>query len=45
LATPSGTSIFPRILDVEGLRETACECDETVNPHYEALLGISPKMN
>ena len=30
-----------QILDVEGLRETACECYETVNSHYRALLGNS----
>jgi CRP-like cAMP-binding protein len=28
-----------QVLDVEGLRETTCECYETVNSHYQALLG------
>jgi len=27
------------ILNVEGMRETACECYATVNAHYAALLG------
>ena len=29
------------ILDVEGLRESACECHETVNDQYRQLLGAS----
>lgn len=28
-----------KILNVDGLRETACECYSTVKSHYEALLG------
>ena len=28
-----------QILNVEGLREAACECYETINAHYRALLG------
>jgi CRP-like cAMP-binding protein len=28
-----------QITDLEGLRETACECYTTVNAHYQALLG------
>jgi CRP-like cAMP-binding protein len=28
-----------QILDVEGVRESACECYETVNSNYQALLG------
>jgi CRP-like cAMP-binding protein len=28
-----------QILDLEALRDTACECYETVNSHYQALLG------
>ena len=28
-----------QILDVEGLRDSACECYETVNANYQALLG------
>jgi CRP-like cAMP-binding protein len=28
-----------QIVDLEGLRETACECYGTVNEHYQALLG------
>jgi CRP-like cAMP-binding protein len=31
------------IIDVEGLRESACECYETVRGHYERLLGPSPE--
>jgi len=31
------------IIDVEGLRESACECYETVRGHYEQLLGPSPE--
>ena len=30
------------ILDVEGLREGACECYETVKQQYNHLLGPSP---
>jgi CRP-like cAMP-binding protein len=30
------------ILDVEGLREGACECHETVNEQYRQLLGPAP---
>ena len=30
-----------QILNVDGLRETACECYEAVNSHYRALLGNS----
>jgi CRP-like cAMP-binding protein len=30
------------ILDVEGLRESACECHETVNEQYRQLSGPSP---
>ncbi|WP_375412605.1 Crp/Fnr family transcriptional regulator [uncultured Bradyrhizobium sp.] len=30
-----------QILNLEGLRETACECYETVNSHYRALLGAT----
>src|SRR5215204_881532 len=29
-----------QILDVEGLRETACECYETVKGQYKQLLGV-----
>jgi hypothetical protein len=29
------------IVDVEGLRESACECYETVRGQYEQLLGAS----
>jgi CRP-like cAMP-binding protein len=29
------------ILDVEGLRESACECHETINEQYRQLLGPS----
>ena len=29
------------ILNVEGMRETACECYATVNAHYAALLGAN----
>jgi CRP-like cAMP-binding protein len=28
-----------QIVDVEGLRESACECHDTVSRHYETLLG------
>jgi CRP-like cAMP-binding protein len=28
-----------QIVDVDGLRETACECYATINSHYQALLG------
>jgi CRP-like cAMP-binding protein len=28
-----------QILDVEGLRESACECYESINGHYRSLLG------
>jgi CRP-like cAMP-binding protein len=28
-----------QILDLEALRDTTCECYETVNSHYQALLG------
>jgi hypothetical protein len=28
-----------KITDLDGLRETACECYETVRKSYEALLG------
>lgn len=31
-----------QILDVEGLRDTACECYDTVNSTYQALLGAPP---
>jgi CRP-like cAMP-binding protein len=31
------------IIDVEGLRESTCECYETVKGHYEQLLGPSPE--
>jgi CRP-like cAMP-binding protein len=31
------------ILDVEGLRESACECYETVKEQYRQLLGPSPQ--
>jgi len=30
-----------QILDVEGVRESACECYETVNANYQPLLGNS----
>ena len=30
------------IVDVEGLRESACECYETVREQYGQLLGDSP---
>lgn len=32
------------ILDVEGLREGACECYETIKAQYDYLLGTSPNM-
>jgi CRP-like cAMP-binding protein len=32
-----------QILDVEALREGACECYETVNSNYQALLGRLPE--
>jgi CRP-like cAMP-binding protein len=32
------------IIDVEGLREGACECYETVREHYRQLLGPLPSM-
>ena len=32
------------IIDVEGLREGACECYETVKAQYGQLLGTSPGM-
>ena len=31
------------IVDVEGLRESACECYETVKGHYQQLLGATPE--
>jgi hypothetical protein len=31
-----------QILDLEALREGTCECYETVNSNYQALLGESP---
>jgi CRP-like cAMP-binding protein len=31
-----------QITDLDGLRESACECHETVSKHYAALLGIAP---
>ena len=31
------------IVDVEGLRESACECYETVKGHYQQLLGAPPE--
>jgi CRP-like cAMP-binding protein len=30
-----------QILDLTALRDTACECYNTVNSHYQALLGIN----
>jgi len=30
------------ILDVDALRESSCECYETVKGHYQQLLGTSP---
>jgi CRP-like cAMP-binding protein len=33
-----------QILDVEGLRETACECYETVKGQYGQLLGPPPEL-
>jgi hypothetical protein len=32
------------ILDVEGLREGACECYETVKEQYGQLLGPCPSL-
>jgi CRP-like cAMP-binding protein len=32
-----------QILDVDALEETACECYETVNSYYQALLGQPPQ--
>ena len=32
-----------QITNLEGLRETACECYATVNAHYQALLGRNTK--
>ena len=34
-----------QILDLVALRETACECYETVNSHYQALLGRLPEVS
>jgi CRP-like cAMP-binding protein len=34
-----------KILDLAALRETACECYETVNSHYQALLGRLPEVS
>jgi hypothetical protein len=35
-----------QILDLEALREGACECYETVNSNYQALLGgPAPRTN
>lgn len=31
-----------QITDLEGLRETACECYETIRKHYSVLLGVIP---
>ena len=31
-----------QILDVEGLKESACECSETIKEQYAQLLGPSP---
>src|SRR4051812_41173898 len=31
------------IIDVEGLRDSSCECYETVKGHYQQLLGASPE--
>jgi CRP-like cAMP-binding protein len=31
-----------QILDLEALREGACECYETVNSNYQAFLGGTP---
>jgi CRP-like cAMP-binding protein len=31
-----------QITDLDGLRESACECHETVSKHYATLLGIAP---
>jgi Mn-dependent DtxR family transcriptional regulator len=31
-----------QITDLDGLRESACECYETVSKHYATLLGIAP---
>lgn len=28
-----------QILSVDGLRDTSCECYETINSQYQALLG------
>jgi hypothetical protein len=36
------TSRRIEILDVEGLREGACECYETVKEQYDQLLGVPP---
>jgi hypothetical protein len=32
-----------RILDVEGLQDTACECYETIKEQYGQLLGPFPR--
>jgi CRP-like cAMP-binding protein len=34
-----------QILDLEALRETACECYQTVNSNYQALLGRLPEVS
>jgi CRP-like cAMP-binding protein len=34
-----------QILDVEALRDGACECYETVNSNYQALLGRLPEVS
>ena len=28
-----------QIVDLDGLRETACECFDTIKSHYQSLLG------
>jgi len=32
-----------QITNLEGLQEAACECYETINSHYQGLLGPEPK--
>lgn len=34
-----------RILDVEGLRDAACECYQTVRDQYRQLLGPASKQS
>jgi Mn-dependent DtxR family transcriptional regulator len=32
-----------QITDLEGLREAACECYQTIKLHYRGLFGSEPK--